>query len=143
LRGFYKTRIDAYYVLKNSGFMDDFNASITIKFTDSDEKLITAGFYPRMTNEGGYGVYISPIGSYNIGYFTLDEKGDFKWSNLVDWTYHASIRKDINTTNRLRMICDGERFRIYLNGVLATSLRDNRYRIGKLHVVVEPNGKRI
>lgn len=94
-----------------------------------------------MTNDGGYGVYISPIGSYNIGYFMLDTKGDFKWNNLMDWTYHASLRKGINTTNRLRVIFDGERMRVYLNGVLATSLKDNRYKMGKLHVVVEPNGE--
>jgi hypothetical protein len=141
LRGFYKPRINSYYVLKSSGFLDDFDASITIKFTNGDEKLITAGFYPRMTNDGGYGVYISPVGSYNIGYFMLDTNGDFKWNNLMDWTYHASLRKGINTTNRLRVICDGERMRVYLNGVLATSLKDNRYKMGKLHVVVEPNGE--
>ncbi|MBK9781874.1 MAG: hypothetical protein IPP55_17815 [Anaerolineales bacterium] len=31
--------------------------------------------------------------------------------------------------------------RVYLNGVLATSLKDNRYKMGKLHVVAEPNGE--
>ncbi|MBC7879574.1 MAG: hypothetical protein H7Y59_20590 [Anaerolineales bacterium] len=142
LRGFYKPRINSYYVLKSSGFLDDFDASITIKFTDGDEKLITAGFYPRLTNDGGYGVYISPVGSYNIGYFTIDTtSGDFKWNTLVDWTHHASLRTGRNMPNRLRVICDGERFRIYLNGVLATSLKDNRYKMGKLFVVAEPNGE--
>lgn len=141
LRGFYKPRINSYYVLKSSGFLDDFDASITIKFTDGDDKLITAGFYPRMTNDGGYGMYISPVGSYNIGYFTLDTNGDFKWNTLVDWTYHASLRTGKNMTNRLRVICDGEKFRVYLNGVLATSLKDNRYMMGKLFVVAEPNGE--
>jgi len=141
LRGFYGPRINSYYVLKSSGFLDDFDASINIKFTDGDEKLITAGFYPRMTYDGGYGVYISPIGSYNIGYFTMDTtSGDFKWNTFVDWTYHASLRTGKNTTNRLRVIFDGERLRVYLNGVLATSLKDNRYKMGKLYVVVEPNG---
>ena len=141
LRGFYGPRVNSYYVLKSSGFLDDFDASITIKFTDGDEKLITAGFYPRFTNDGGYGVYISPIGSYNIGYFTFDSaNNNFKWNNMVDWTYHASLRTGKNATNRLRVIFDGERLRVYLNGVLATSLKDNRYKMGKLFVVVEPNG---
>jgi hypothetical protein len=31
--------------------------------------------------------------------------------------------------------------RVYLNGVLATSLKDNRCKMGKLHVVAEPNGE--
>jgi hypothetical protein len=141
LRGFYKPNINSYYVLKSSGFLDDFDASITIKFTEGDENLITAGFYPRFSSDGGYAVYISPLGSYNIGYFTKDTNGNFKWNNLVDWTSHASLRKGKDVTNRLRVIMDGEKMRVYLNGVLATSLKDDRYKMGKLHVVAEPNGE--
>lgn len=141
LRGFYKPRINSYYVLKSSGFLDDFDASITIKFTDGDEKLITAGFFPRFTNSGGYGVYISPLGSYNIGVFAKDASGDFKWNILMDWTDHSALRKGKDVTNRLRVIFNGERMRVYLNGVLATSLKDDQYRMGKLIVIVEPNGE--
>ena len=39
-----------------------------------------------------------------------------------------------------RVVCDGERIRVYLNGVLATSFKDNRFKMGKLYVVAEPNG---
>lgn len=141
LRGFYKPRVDSYYVLISSGFLDDFDASITIKFTEGNENLIAAGFFPRLTNNGGYAVYISPLGSYNIGYFTKDTTSNrLKWNTLVDWTNHSSLRKGLDVTNRLRVICDGERFRVYLNGVLATSLKDSHYKMGKLHVIVEPNG---
>lgn len=142
LRGRYKPRINSYYVLISSGFLDDFDASVTIKFTEGDEKLITAGLYPRMNSQGGYAVYISPLGSYNIGFFTTQpNNNDFKWNTLVDWTSHASLRKGKDVTNRLRVIMDGEKMRVYLNGVLATSLKDNRYKMGKLHVVAEPNGE--
>lgn len=142
LRGRYKPRLNSYYVLISSGFLDDFDASVSIKFTEGDEKLITAGFYPRMTNDGGYAVYISPLGSYNIGYFTTQpNSADLKWNTLVDWTSHASLRKGRDVPNRLRVIMDGEKMRVYLNGVLATSLKDNRYKMGKLHLVAEPNGE--
>jgi hypothetical protein len=142
LRGFYQPRINSYYVLISSGFLDDFDAGITIKFTEGDEKLITAGFYPRMNSEGGYAVYISPMGQYNIGYFTKEPaSADLKWNTLVDWTSHASLRKGRDAANRLRVIMDGEKMRVHLNGVLATSLKDNRYKMGKLHVVAEPNGE--
>ena len=142
LRGRYKPRINSYYVLISSGFLDDFDASVTIKFTEGDEKLITAGLYPRMNSQGGYAVYISPLGSYNIGFFTTQpNSNDFKWNTLVDWTSHVSLRKGKDVTNRLRVIIDGEKMRVYLNGVLATSLKDNRYKMGKLHVVCEPNGE--
>ena len=142
LRGLYKPRINSYYVLISSGFLDDFDASVTIKFTEGDEKLITAGFFPRMTHNGGYAVYISPLGQYNIGYFTKETtSADLKWNTLVDWTSHASLRKGKDVTNRLRVIMHGEKMRVYLNGVLATSLKDSRYKMGKLHVVAEPNGE--
>lgn len=92
LRGFYKPRINSYYVLISSGFLDDFDASVTIKFTEGDEKLITAGLYPRMNSQGGYAVYISPLGSYNIGFFTTQENSnDFKWNTIVDWTDRKSV----------------------------------------------------
>jgi len=142
LRGLYKPRLNSYYVLISSGFLDDFDSGISIRFTEGDEKLITAGLYLRINNEGGYAVYISPLGQYNIGYFTVDTtSNNFKWNTLVDWTSHASLRKGKDVTNRLRVIMDGEKMRVYLNGVLATSLKDNRYKMGKLHVVAEPNGE--
>jgi len=142
LRGLYKPRENSYYVLISSGFLDDFDASITIKFTEGDEKLITAGFFPRMTNDGGYAIYISPLGQYNIGFFTKEaNSADLKWNTLVDWTSHASLRKGKDVTNRLRVIMDGEKMRVYLNGVLATSLKDSRHKMGKLHVICEPNGE--
>ena len=141
LRGYYSPRVSAYYVLKSSGFFDDFDAGINIKFTDGDQNLIMAGMYPRFANEGGYAVYISPMGSYVIGYFTKDEKGEWKWGTLMDWTNHSAIRIGMHESNHLRVVCDGERIRVYLNGVLATSFKDSRFKMGKLYVVAEPNGE--
>jgi hypothetical protein len=141
LWGFYGPRVSAYYVLKSSGYFDDFDAGINIRFTEGDQSLIMAGLYPRFSNEGGYAVYISPLGSYVIGYFTKDKDGEWKWDKLMDWTNHAAIRAGMNQNNHLRVSCDGERIRVYLNGVLATSFKDGRFKMGKLYVVAEPNGE--
>lgn len=141
LRGSYGPRVNAYYVLKSSGVFDDFDAGINIKFTDGDQKLVMAGMYPRFTETGGYGVYISPLGSYVIGYFTKDKNNEWVWGTLMDWTNHSAIRAGMHESNHLRVICDGERFRVYLNGVLATSFKDGRFKMGKLYVVAEPNGE--
>jgi len=59
----------------------------------------------------------------------------------MDWTNHSAIRVGMHESNHLRVICDGERFRVYLNGVLATSFKDSRFKLGKLYVVAEPNGQ--
>ena len=141
LRGSYGPGINAYYVLKSSGFFDDFDARINIRFTDGDQNLIMAGLYPRFSNEGGYAVYISPMGSYVIGYFTTDKNGEWKWDTLMDWTNHSAIRVGMNENNHLRVICDGERIRVYLNWMLAASFQDSRFKMGKLYIVAEPNGE--
>jgi hypothetical protein len=86
-------------------------------------------------------VYISPLGSYVIGYFTKDKNNEWVWGTLMDWTNHSAIRAGMHESNHLRVFCDGERFRVYLNVVLATSFKDSRFKMGKLYVVAEPNGE--
>jgi len=128
--------------LKSSGFLDDFDASININFTDGDREIIRAGFYLRYTHKGGgYGVLISALGSYTIGYFVKGKSGEPVWEDLMAWANHTALRSGMNETNRLRVICDGEKFRIYLNGTLATSFKDGRFKRGKLYVAVVPTEK--
>ena len=47
----------------------------------------------------------------------------------------------MNETNRLRVLCDGRQFRVYLNGVLATSFKDDQFKRGKLYLAVVPTEK--
>jgi len=51
------------------------------------------------------------------------------------------LRSGMNETNRLRVICQGEKFRVYLNGVLATSFKDSAFKRGKLYLAVVPTEK--
>lgn len=142
LRGMYNPSPNTYYVLKSSGFLDDFDASINIKFTDGDREIIRAGFYPRYTPEtGGYVVFVSAQASYTIGYYVKGANNELTWETLMAWAYHTALRDGMNETNRLRVICNGERFSVYLNGVLATSFKDDRYKKGKLFVAVAPTEK--
>jgi len=39
------------------------------------------------------------------------------------------------------VICNGDNFRIYLNGVLATSFQDDRFKMGKFYLAAEPSEK--
>lgn len=142
LRGNFKARYNTYYVFKSSGFLDDFDASINIQFTDGQQEIIRAGFYPRYTHEdGGYAMFVSAQGSYNVGYYVKDKNNEIVWETLIPWTYHTALRSGLHETNRLRVICNGERFRIYLNGVLATSFKDDRFKRGKLFFAVAPTEK--
>ena len=142
LHGKFKPNLNTYYVLKSSGFFDDFDASVNMKFTDGDKEIIRAGFYPRYTPEhGGYVVFVSAQASYTVGYFVKDKKDELVWETLMAWAYHTALRPGLHETNRLRLICHGDRFRIYLNGVLATSFKDDRFKRGKLFFAVAPTEK--
>ncbi|HMS01091.1 MAG TPA: hypothetical protein PKK96_03415 [Anaerolineales bacterium] len=141
LRGSYKPHTNTYYVLKSSGFLDDFDASINMKFTGGEENIIRAGFYLRFSDNGGYAVLVSVIGSYTIGYYKKDEKNELKWEDLLPWANHTALRAGMNETNRLRVLCDGRQFRVYLNGVLATSFKDDQFKRGKLYLAVVPTEK--
>lgn len=142
MHGRYEPSYNSYYVLKSSGFLDDFDAGINMKFTEGVQDIIRAGFYLRFTPEGGgYAVLVSTIGSYTIGYYVKGEKGELVWEDLIAWSNHTALRPGMHETNRLRVLCDGERFRVYLNGTLATSFRDDRFKRGRLYVAVVPTEK--
>jgi hypothetical protein len=141
LRCKFAPQTNSYYVLKSSGLFDNFDASVTIKFTEGDKEWIRAGFYTRFTNEGGYGFLISAQASYTFGTFIKDQKGELVFQKIMAWAYHTALRDGLNQSNRLRVICNEGSFRVYLNGVLAASFKDSNFTMGKLYLAVEPSEK--
>jgi hypothetical protein len=130
---------EAFYVLKSSGLLDDFDASVTLRFTEGKEDMTRAGFYLRFTDDGGYTILISAISTYQVGVFTKDkENNKLVWKKIVPWTSHTALKKGFNQNNRLRLICNGSQFRLYFNGVLAASFKDYTWASGKLCLAVDP-----
>jgi hypothetical protein len=142
LRGKFASSINAYYVMKSSGLFDDLDVSVSIKFTEGNAEFIRAGIYTRYDpNVGGYGFLISAQTSYTFGYISKDEKNELIFTKTMPWAYHYALHAGLNQTNRLRVICNGEKFRVYINGVLAASFKDTRYELGKVYLVAEPSEK--
>lgn len=142
MRGKYKANTKSYYVLRSSGFLDDFDVSMNMKFTDGVKDLIRAGFYLRFTPDGGgYAVLVSAIGSYTIGHYVKGQNNELVWEDFIPWSNHTALKTGLNETNRLRVICNGEKFQVYLNGILATSFKDKRFEKGRLYVAVVPSDK--
>ncbi len=131
----------AYFLLRTSGLLDDYDASVSIKFLDGKKDTIRAGFYLRFSDNGGYAFLISVQGSYTLGFFEKNEKGILTWKNMLPWTWHTALREGYNESNRLRVVCNGEAFRVYLNGVLAGSFKDSKYSVGRVHLTVDPGEK--
>lgn len=128
----------SHYMLKSSGLLDDFDAGVNIKFTQGTLEKIRAGFYLRFTDDGGFGLLVSAQSSYTLGSFIKDAEGKLIWQKILAWTNHTALRHGFNVSNRLRVICNRDSFRVYLNGVLATSFKDARFPAGTLYLTVEP-----
>ncbi len=142
LRAKFSSSDTLYYALNSSGYFDNLDASVSFKFNEGDEEYIRAGLILRyQKGVGSYGVLVSAQGTYMVGYYEKGPDGSLDWKTLLDWTKHTVLRPGLNQVNRLRVIANGDRLRIYLNGVLATSLSDRRYELGEVLLAAEPSEK--
>ena len=138
LRAKFQSADTLFYVLNSSGIFDNLDVSVSMKFYEGELKYVDAGISLRYQNEvGSYAFLVSPLGTYAVGYYQKGDDG-MNWKNIVDWTAHTAIRPGLNQVNRLRVIADDGHLRVYLNGVLATSLHDGRYDAGQVRLDAEP-----
>ena len=121
-------------VVRTPAPFDDFDASVTIRFLRGEYDQVSAGLELRSSDAGDYVIRISAQGTFSIGWHKGTDWGD----HLVKWTTVPSLRKEWGDPNRLRVVMVGDRIRVYINGVLITSLRDDRYSSGLVRMVVSP-----
>jgi len=146
LRAGFPPSDQVHYVLHSAGLFEDFDASVTIRFEKGSLKHSRAGFMLRYnTNLGGYIFFISPQNTYMIGWYaySLEEKKLYWAGELMDWTENQALRHGFGVDNRLRVVLAGAQMRVYLNGVLATAIRDERHAMGQIRLALEPtqNGR--
>lgn len=121
-----------YPVLRTPGPFDDFDVSVTIRFTEGNYEYISAGIEFRYSSAGDYVARISAQGTYSLGWHEKSTWG----GSLVEWSTHPSMRKQIGQPNRLRIIARGARLRMYINGVLAASLLDSKFNAGLIRISI-------
>jgi hypothetical protein len=124
-------------ILRTPGPFDDFDVSVTLRFIRGSYDHISAGFELRSCDEGDYVVRISAQGTFNVGWHNKMEWG----GPIVNWTDHPSLRLRLGESNRLRVIMRGDQMRVYINGLLSSSIHDNRFRAGTIRLVVSPSSK--
>ncbi len=131
-----------FYALDSSGEFDDIDASVSIKFYDGKPDQIRAGLILRYRKKiGGYIFYLSPFGTYTIGYYQPGQGDALDWKTIMDWSENNVIHKGLNETNRLRVVADGPHFKVYINGVLATAIHDDKYDEGEVILGLEGTSK--
>lgn len=121
-------------IVRTPAPFDDFDVSVTIRFLDGEYEQVSAGFEVRSSDEGDYVIRISSQGTFNIGWHQGTDWG----GHLVKWTEIPGLRREWGDANRLRVVAIGNRLRVYINGVLITSLRDDRFQSGLIRLVVSP-----
>lgn len=122
-------------ILRTPGPLDDFDIGVTIRFIEGKYDYVSSGFELRSGDDGDYVIRISAQGTFHVGWHNKTAWG----AQLVDWTEHPSLRKAMGQPNRMRVLFRGDQLRLYMNGVLATSLRDARFSFGYLRLVVSPS----
>ena len=73
----------------------------------------------QLGTDGFYWFQISSDGYYSVD---LYHQGEF--ANLVAWQPSAAINQGLEATNRVRVVCDGDRFQFYANGVHLVDVTD-------------------
>jgi hypothetical protein len=139
LQGSFEPKDGLFDLIGSSGLFDNVDVGVTIKFLGGKTDWIYGGIFARYGAEGGYGFLISAISSYKFGYYSKGEDGSLTWKDLISWTSHTALRSGLNELNRLRVICSGDRLKIYLNGVMATSIREKRFEVGSVYVSLAPS----
>ena len=130
------------FVLKSSGYLDDVDVSVSLTFYEGTLNQIDAGLVLRYhSGVGGYIFHLSPVGTYTVAYYQPAEKDAMHWTTIMDWSDNDVIRKGLNETNRLRVVADGTHFRVHINGVLATSIHDDKCDEGQVILSVEGTAK--
>lgn len=140
LRATFPAGATLYYLLRSSGFFDDADASVTVRFLEGDPKVVRAGFALRFQEgRGGLVVLASGQRTYKVGYFQQPPGGGaVVWGgDLVPWTEHAALRPGLDQSNRVRVVLRGEQLRVFLNGVPASSLHHPGFQLGEVRLCAE------
>lgn len=140
LVGKFQSSEQVHYILHSSGIFDDFDISVNVRCIAGELKYSRGGLVVRYNaTHGGYIVFISVQSTYMVGWYERKDDKLVWGGELIDWTAHHALRGGFGETNRLRVVMCGNQMRVYLNGVMACSLRDQRHRSGQIRLGVEPS----
>jgi hypothetical protein len=128
-------------LVESCGSFDNIDASVTISFLEVEDitKHCRLGFAIRWTEDGRYCVDIAPKGNYCVASYEK-ETDKKKWRMLVDYVTHPALRIGVGVPNRLRVVAYNDHLRVYINNVLASSVRDSTFTYGTIGIVLENPG---
>jgi Domain of Unknown Function (DUF1080) len=111
------------------------------KFSDFEVELETTQVSGPNNND--HGVLLRYVDGSNFYRFAIAGDGSYNfsrlqdgtWTTLIDWTKASAVIPG-RATNRLRVICQGDTFTFFINGVRVGDFQDSTFASGDLGLVV-------
>jgi hypothetical protein len=70
------------------------------------------------------------------GYYSVDLMRTGEWVTLVGWEASDAIDQGVGAVNRLRVVCDGNRFTFYVNDTFLTEVTDSAFSAGNVGLAI-------
>ncbi|HHO54472.1 MAG TPA: hypothetical protein ENK18_27270 [Deltaproteobacteria bacterium] len=134
-----------YTVLRSHDVFGDVDLSVTLRVIEGlegngvDRPGAYGGLSFRLKDVLCYVVTVTTDGRFSIGAIDQDIHGT-RWDHLVARAPCEALERGLGAPNRIRVVANADKIRLWLNGTLAASLRDYRFRQGKLEILVNPRG---
>jgi|GEM_PF-4461660 len=111
----------------NVGEQIDFIAEVDArKISETEDKTDCTILFRLQDNQNFYGFYVQPRGYYSV--WKLVEN---KWTKLIDWT-ESDYVKTGTSTNKLKVVCQGQKMDFYINGHKVDTINDNTFTEGEI-----------
>lgn len=110
--------------------VEDFTSTIDATHVSGAENASYGLIFRVVDAENLYYFCISDVGYYYAG---LLENG--VWTTLIDWTETATV--NVNSSNTLKVVGNGDQFTFYVNGTEVGSLRDSTHPSGTAGLAIE------
>jgi len=113
------------------GRLIDFVAEVDArKIPEGEDGTDRSILFRYKDNNNFYGFYVAANGKYSV--WKLVEN---KWNKLIDWTKSDYIKAG-TATNKLKVVCQGQKMDFYVNGHKVDTVNDNTFTEGEIAISV-------
>jgi large subunit ribosomal protein L7/L12 len=120
-------------VLASQARFDDLDARLVFRILWGDTGTTYAGMCVRQSEAGEYRAFIATDGTCFFGHQPASGKGEAR--RFLPWARHDAVRKEPGAPNELRMVCTGNRIRVFVNGAQIAAVHDDSEKFGRVGVI--------
>ena len=126
-----KSDYSAWAWNKNAGRLTDFALEIDARPVSGSKECLYGVIFRFQDSDNLYRFLVSGDGYYLVG-----TKLNGVWTTLQSKTKSAFINQG-NSTNHLKLVCQGTRIEVFVNGHHLTTLTDDSFAEGYVGVIVD------